>query len=667
MRIPFSQGVYKGLVDSGQRIYLEEAGGGAIDIAASETSLIAIISHRDRNYLIEERGHVTNAWTGCVDAIDYWLYWDVNHITGAVTRGWTIVEPIVAAVAPGSGSPTLDQHWFDSATLTTFVWSGTAWVEKIRVFAGKYEGGTNLIPHTFESQADLTAEVEAGYILYNAGGTAIKDQTTRFVTTASPLSVKLTSLNSVPDTEFPVNLDAAIQYAVASESIPAFSMVSPSTTNHVQVADYTLSRYAIGMVVVGLSVDEDARIYSNGFVRNDAWAFTSGDFGQVLYLGDAGAITLVRPAGNPQIIGQVVWENTIQLGIKTDATITGTSGFSGYSGFSGKSGFSGIGTSGFSGVSGYSGDNPGSSGFSGYSGIGTSGFSGFSSSSGFSGKSGFSGYSGIVGPTGSQGVQGDAGTTGPTGASVTGPTGAQGLKGPTGPTGSIGATGPNGIQGVTGAQGATGPTGGTGLTGPTGATGAQGDAGTGGIQGIQGTSGFSGYSSSSGYSGYSGANPGASGFSGYSATSVSGFSGISGANGTSGFSGPSGGDSGFSGYSGLDGQSGFSGYSGDSTSGFSGFSSTSGFSGYSGANPGASGFSGYSASSSSGFSGYSGPIGPTRLTSYVFASLPSGVTGDIVWCTTCTDGATNITPAILIFNGTNWLNTRQSYNIATDA
>ena len=666
MRIPFTQGVYKGAVDTGTRIYLEEAGGGNININAASTSLIAIISHRDRNYLIEERGHVINAWSGLTDAVDYWLYWDVNMVTGAVTRGSTKLNPIVAAVAPGNGSPTLDQHWFDSATKTTFVWNGTNWVEKIRVFAGKYEGGTTLIPHSFESQVNLVDEVEAGYILYNANGTAIKDQTTRFVTTSSSLTVKLTSLDGVPDAQFPVNLDSAIQYAVATESIPAFSLIAPSTNNHIRIADYTLERYAIGMVVTSLSINEDARIYSNGFIRNDDWSFDSEDFGKVLYLTDAGAFTLTRPSGNPQIIGQVVWSNTIQLGIKTDSTIIGDTGATGTSGFSGRSGFSGVG--GTSGYSGYSGDNPGSSGFSGYSGIGTSGFSGFSASSGFSGKSGFSGYSGIVGPTGPQGNQGTAGTTGPTGASVTGPTGAQGLRGPTGVTGAIGATGPQGIVGATGPSAPTGPGGATGPTGASGGTGPTGSSGGQGIQGVQGTSGFSG---GSGFSGYSGANPGASGFSGYSAIGVSGFSGINGTNGASGFSGPSGGVSGFSG---IDGASGFSGYSGDSTSGFSGFSSTSGFSGYSGANPGASGFSGINGasgfsgySSTSGFSGYSGPQGPTRLTSYVFTSLPVGSTGDIVWCTTCTNGVGVVTPAILIFDGVNWLNTRLSYAIATNA
>ena len=477
MRIPFTQGVFKGAYSGGTKLYLEEGIGGNVHVAGADTALVAVIAHRDRNYLIEERSHVTNAWTGLPGATDSWLYWDVNIVTGAVTRGFTAYAPIVAAVAPGSGSPDPDQHWFDTATKTTFVWdeSKAEWVEKIRVFAGVLESGTLLIPQNFESQASLNTEVEAGYILYNAGGNAIKDQTTRFVTTSSPLSVKLVSLGGVPDSEFPVNLDAAIQYAVASESIPEFSLVSPSTTNHVQLADFASSKFAIGMVINALSVDEDARVYSNGFITNSAWAFTAPDFGKTLYLGANGALTLTRPVGNPQIVGQVVWESTIQLGIKTDSTIIGPTGPTGAaSTVTGPTGWTGPSVTGPTGFSGFS----SASGFSGYS--SSSGFSGYSSS--VAGASGFSGYSGPAG----------AGTSGFSGYS--GPVGTSGFSGY-----SSTIAGASGFSGYSGPSGA-GTSGFSGYSGPSGA----------------GTSGFSGYSSTSGFSGYSSTAAGASGFSGYS-------------------------------------------------------------------------------------------------------------------------------------------------------
>jgi hypothetical protein len=616
MRIPYSQGVYKGAVSGQDLIYLEiEGGGEAINIHAAETSLVAVICHRDRNYLIEERGHVDLAWIGLVDNIDYWLYWDVNIVTGRVTRGWTVLEPVVANVAPGQGLQVEDQHWFDTVTKTTFVWTKVStgpdvfeWKEKIRVFAGRYDNGTTIVPYPFETQGDQNDEVEAGYILYNAGGNAIKDQTTRFVTTSSPLSVKLASMGDVPDAEFPVNLDAAIQYAVASESIPAFSMVSPSTVNHIQLADFTLGQFAIGMTVHDMSIDEDARIYSNGFIQNGDWNFAEVDFGKTLYLGDAGAVTLTRPAGNPQIVGQVVWTDTIQLGIKTDATIVGPTGPSGTAGaastVTGPTGWTGPSVTGPTGADSSVTGPTGSTG--------TSGFSGYS---GTNGASGTSGFSGAVGPTGAQGTAGAASTVaGPTGPSVTGPTGSQGIKGPTGMTG---ATGPQGQQGVIGNSGFSGYSGLSGFSGGVGAGGATGPTGATGDAGLQGTSGFSGYSGFSGASGFSGYSS-SSGFSGYSSSSVfSGYSAISGFSGTSGFSGANPGASGFSGYSAV------------------------------------SGFSGYSAATgTSGFSGYSG-IGTPAVVGQISATVggltAGSATGEI-------SIVTNATPyRILYWNGSNWI------------
>ncbi len=608
MRIPYSQGIYKGALDSGNKAYLQEAGGGNITINASETSLIAVISHRDRNYLIEERGQIASAWTGLTSAVDYYLYWDVNIVTGEVTRGSTLLEPIVANVAPGEGSPTLDQHWFDSVNKTTFVWNGTAWKEKIRVFAGIYQGGTTLVHQNFESQANLTDEVEAGYILYNANGNAIKDQTTRFITTASPISVKLVSLDGVTDVQFPVNLDAAIQYAVASESIPAFSLVSPATENHVQLADYSTEKFAIGMVVTDLSIDEDARIYSNGFIFNDAWNFLAADFGKTLYLDDNGALTTTRPSGNPQIIGQVVWSKTIQLGIKTDSTITGNVGPTGATGPTGSpSTVTGPTGPSVTGPTGAASTVTGPTGWTGPSVTGPTGPTGWTGPTGAA-----STVTGPTGPTGAQGTQGTAGPTGTTGPSVTGPTGAQGLRGPTGVTGALGPTGPAGVGGNSGATGATGATGANGTAGTAGATGPTGANGLQGIQGVVGPTGATG------------------------TTGTSGFSGYSGSAGTPG--GPTG-PTGSSGYSGYSGGSGFSGYS--ASSGFSGYSSSSGFSGYSGSNV---------------------------LPNYAFLSLPgTPTTGLMVWCTDCTNGSAVVEPSVLVYDGTNWRDLRHAFGIATNA
>ena len=116
------------------------------------------------------------------------------------------------------------------------------------------------------------------------------------------------------------------------------------------------------------------------------------------------------------------------------------------------------------------------------------------------------------------------------------------------------------------------------------------------------------------------------------------------------------GGSGYSGYSGKSGYSGISGYSG-ANPGASGYSGYSGTSGYSGANPGASGYSG-----KSGYSGYSGYSGTMLAASYVKASLPGGVTGDVIYVSDAT-GA-HVTGSLAFYNGTSWIDVTTGVAVA---
>jgi hypothetical protein len=136
---------------------------------------------------------------------------------------------------------------------------------------------------------------------------------------------------------------------------------------------------------------------------------------------------------------------------------------------------------------------------------GDTGATGPTGPEGVTGPTGATGLTGDTGPTGAQGIQGATGPTGATGPQgeqgiqgATGPTGATGLTGATGPTGSTGATGltgdtgPTGAQGIQGVTGPTGPTGSTGSTGPSGSIGATGNAGPTGPTGATGSAGSTG-------------------------------------------------------------------------------------------------------------------------------------------------------------------------------
>lgn len=397
MQVTYTQGLLRGETDvTTAPIFLTRSTTN-VNIYVVNTTLTALAVHSDRTYIIEEPQVVNNAWTGLTGAVNtYYLYWDIDTATGLITRGSTIRLPLYQTSTPVG--PASDQHWFNTNTKLMYVWNGSAWVEKIRVFAGYYNSATTVLTmYPFSSQAGLSTGFSAGYIIYDGQSNGLKDPVTgRFMTTDSLYTIKLPSLNH------PLTLDTVVQFAQATQSIPAFSLVSPNTDLTVQLADYATNKYAIGMVMIPVVSGQSARIVVTGIVYNEQWNFSPADFGKPLYLAASGTFTTTRPSGNPQIIGQIMWKRYLLLNIKPDSNVAvgGSVGPTGPTG-------------------------PGS------------------------------GPTGAVGPTGLSGV------TGPTGPSVTGPTGTAGASG--GPTGTAGPTGAS-LTGPTGA-GATGPTGWTGPTG----------------------------------------------------------------------------------------------------------------------------------------------------------------------------------------------------------
>jgi hypothetical protein len=71
------------------------------------------------------------------------LYVDRDSSTGALTTGYTTLQPTYAAVAPSS--PSTGQHWFSTAAYTMSRWSGSAWVNCQRVFVGECVTGVSTI------------------------------------------------------------------------------------------------------------------------------------------------------------------------------------------------------------------------------------------------------------------------------------------------------------------------------------------------------------------------------------------------------------------------------------------------------------------------------------------------------------------------------------------
>ena len=128
MRISFRQGIVRAPAN-----FLQLASG-HVSLTINPTDpLVVTFADNSTNYLVSERSSVSNAWTdNFVAGVDYWLYIDINTVSGIRTFGSTTLSPSEGPTAPAN--PAQNQHWFDTANNIQKVWVGSTWVRKIRVF-----------------------------------------------------------------------------------------------------------------------------------------------------------------------------------------------------------------------------------------------------------------------------------------------------------------------------------------------------------------------------------------------------------------------------------------------------------------------------------------------------------------------------------------------------
>ena len=459
----------------------------SVDLSTANGNLLVTAAHHTKNFLIDERNTVSSAWGPLVwnnlwgvapGTPTYFLYWDINISTGAVTRGFTPHSTIYATVPPVS--PLVNQHWFDITNIVMNVWDGAAWVPTIRVFAGSITGSL-ITPFIVGSQAGLTGLIDAGYILYDITGGGIKGPDGEFVTTTTQIMTNHGAFSS------PLRLELISATAVAAEIIPAFYCVTSLKNNTIGIASISTGKRPYGVVVNGVLAGAAIDVVTNGLVYNDAWNWdpllaqelycdTNGQIVQTPALGIETVRVGIALSAKSALINVDFYGSTGARGVQGPQGLTGPTGATGPSvtgpqGLTGPTGAAST-VTGPTGTTGPTGADSFVTGPTGASVTGPTGMALTGPTGGF-GPTGADSF--VTGPTGATGPS----VTGPTGPSVTGPTGAAStVTGPTGPsvTGPTGAastvTGPTGpsITGPTGADSfVTGPTG-PSVTGPTGPT-----------------------------------------------------------------------------------------------------------------------------------------------------------------------------------------------------
>lgn len=325
-RFNFRHGIARRQEDGvGNPTYLQPSSGGSyIDLVVSPDPTVFIIAHFDTDYLVTENTSVSQAWGPFTSGTNYWLYWDVDFITGQLTRGFTLLPPIDNPSPPASPSP--DQHWFDMVNNVMKVWSGSSWVEKIRIFAAEYNNGAVLIHQPIGSQVGLNnVTTFAGPILFDPDGQPLQEfqrnRRGKFITTETPLHSQFARVANF-------RVEAAIIQGEAQENIPIHHAVAYFDYSQLVLARNTNpARPAIGISAEEMSTGEVRSYITKGFVTNEVdWDWSAYPAGTPLFVGATGDLVTVPPtATSIQQIATVVNPTTIFVDVKQLITFgTGT-------------------------------------------------------------------------------------------------------------------------------------------------------------------------------------------------------------------------------------------------------------------------------------------------------------------------------------------------------
>lgn len=283
-------------------------------------SVILNIADGISNYLVTERAAITNAWTGpFVPGTDYWLYWDFNVITGARTFGFTTQEPVEGAVAPAANIRFSNQtthqvtHWFDTNKNQMFIWAGSRWVRRVRIFAAKLQAGAIFISVSKNSPSflgtqigSLEVPVISGALLYDTNGLPIKKGNGQFFTTEdAALSGILSSTQ--------VKFGSILIQASAARTMTAYTLVRFIDFNEVDMVTNSLvDNSAYGIIEQSVNINESVNVVTDGVVENPLWDWSALGINAPLYSDVNGQLTSV-PSSTNVIVAGVIDKNKILL------------------------------------------------------------------------------------------------------------------------------------------------------------------------------------------------------------------------------------------------------------------------------------------------------------------------------------------------------------------
>ena len=291
MNITFKQGIIKYPITGSQQNFLTKNGDN-VNLVASNGSTLLNIAHGNTNYIYEEFNSIINAWIGpFIGGNEYWLYWNIDTLSGIRTFGYTSIQPINSISAPTS--PTTGQHWFDLSTNKMMVWETSIWRNVIRVFAAHYNG-VNFTSQssgigTFDyagSQVGITATSSvAGKILFFNSKPVL--QTTReFFTTESIFNVNGSNIDTL-------RLESSYTIVKAEANLSEFRVIKYTSDGVVNYAQYSDADSVLGIITENVIINGLTNITLDGVVVNPTWSWAT--IGQNLWVDTNGLLVNADP------------------------------------------------------------------------------------------------------------------------------------------------------------------------------------------------------------------------------------------------------------------------------------------------------------------------------------------------------------------------------------
>lgn len=311
MKLQFKQGIARHQTDvNGNPTFLQRSTGPGqfIDLVVSPDPTMLLFAHRAATYVVEEVKTVPKAWGPITTPATRYLYWDVNLLTGALTRGMTLLPPIYASGQPPS--PALDQHWFDTDENVFRVFTNQGWSERVRVFAGHVTSASIIRAERIGSQAGLNGNFEGGHIVLDSFGKPLRESNGCFVTSASHLNI--VNLGTIT-----TRLEGTITSVMALEELPAFHLVRLRRGGRAVLARSGDRNTRIaGVVNEDLYEGEVGKLLTHGVIRSSLFTWPESSMNKPLYCGPAGEITLTQPSqGVLQKVGFVYDTDAIFVNI----------------------------------------------------------------------------------------------------------------------------------------------------------------------------------------------------------------------------------------------------------------------------------------------------------------------------------------------------------------